>query len=819
MLTKKTIKKFFFLIGGCFLMFPSLIFAATATNEGVAAASEVLIVYNTSYTTDSNSNSTQDSLEVAQYYQTKRSIPAVNLVGLAMETTEVITRAQYESEIKSPLETYLTAQGLADTIKYIVLVKGVPLKISATNGTAYGVTDYSSVDAAVCLLYQTYDIAWRVSNPYFNVDSSYSKAYRFDTNHFLTGTVTLKYLVTRLDGYTVADIEGMIDRAYAADTTGSKYWIIDDHLKDYDSMLTANTKMTGYGFNVTPSPYTDTTDFITSASGNVIGYTSHGIHAGMPDGYYSSTLSGLTYADGAVTSTYESYNGYGFVSASQSTHGQVAEFVAEGGSGGIGNVYEPWASTIADESIWMPAYAMGYTWADAAYMSLPYLDFVSVVVGDPLMIVSDIVPPSDITDMTAVGGDGQVSLTWANPSSDYLGTKILRKAGSYPTNSSDGTVVYNSTGESYVDTNVVNGTTYYYVAFAYDAFRNYSAVTVGAQATAAPSTDTVPPSSVTALQATPGYQQVSLTWTNPDDSDFVGTKIVRKTGSYPTSHTDGTEVCSSSGTSCMASGLTNSTPYFFAAFAYDGVPNYSTLVAGSQATATPVAPVGWESINDFSAPGSVTSLTATPGAGQVVLTWTNATDDDLRGVRIMRRTDYYPTSPTDGVLVWQGSGISYTDIGVVNSTTYFYTIFSYDGVPNFSSVVAGAKTLATPCSGSCSNSSPGTAPINAPSEPDNTPPLTATDMVAVAGDGQVSLTWTNPFNDLDWYGTVIVRKLGSYPASYSDGILVYSGTGSSYTDTGVNNGTTYYYMAFTYDEVPNFSSASDEAKDSATPSS
>jgi hypothetical protein len=92
-------------------------------------------------------------------------------------------------------------------------------------------------------------------------------------------------------------------------------------------------------------------------------------------------------------------------------------------------------------------------------------------------------------------------------------------------------------------------------------------------------------------------------------------------------------------------------------------------------------------------------------------------------------------------------------------------------------------------------------------------------MVAVAGDGQVSLTWTNPFNDLDWYGTVIVRKLGSYPASYSDGILVYSGTGSSYTDTGVNNGTTYYYMAFTYDEVPNFSSASDEAKDSATPSS
>jgi hypothetical protein len=180
----------------------------------------------------------------------------------------------------------------------------------------------------------------------------------------------------------------------------------------------------------------------------------------------------------------------------------------------------------------------------------------------------------------------------------------------------------------------------------------------------------------------------------------------------------------------------------------------------------------------------------------VVLTWTNATDDDLRGVRIMRRTIIIrPVRPT---VFWFGRAVASAIqiLALIIVLPIFIPFLVMMACLIFFFGRSGAKTLATPCSGSCSNSSPGTAPINAPSEPDNTPPLTATDMVAVAGDGQVSLTWTNPFNDLDWYGTVIVRKLGSYPASYSDGILVYSGTGSSYTDTGVNNGTTYY-MAFT----------------------
>ncbi len=90
-------------------------------------------------------------------------------------------------------------------------------------------------------------------------------------------------------------------------------------------------------------------------------------------------------------------------------------------------------------------------------------------------------------------------------------------------------------------------------------------------------------------------------------------------------------------------------------------------------------------------------------------------------------------------------------------------------------------------------------------------------MSAIASDGQVSLSWDNPFDDIDWYKTLIVRKVGSYPVTQSDCLIVYNGTGSVYVDTNVVNGITYYYVAFTYDNVPNFSAITDGAKDNATP--
>jgi uncharacterized protein (TIGR03790 family) len=465
------------------------------TNEPIATTDEVVVVYNASYTTDSNTNGIQDSQEIAEYYRDARSIPEVNVMSITAPTTEVISRSDYNTHVKAEIEAYLTANDLASTTKYIVLVKGVPLKISATNGTSYASTNYSSVDSAVCLLYETYSTTWIINNPYYNKDYDYDMDYRFNTDHF-TGSdrngdpFTLRYLVTRLDGYTLQNVKDMIDRGVNADTTESAYWIIDDHpnsgtgalpyATNYDSMQTAHNYLSNLGMNINPDPYSNTTTRITTTtpSGqNIIGYVSHGIYSGFGNDYVSNDLD-FNFANGAVFSSYESFNAYGFLNAGQSTHGQLGEWIQVGGSGGIGNVYEPWTTTIPEESMWMPLYAVGYTWADAAYMSLHYIDFVQVVLGDPLMIIADLVAPGQISDLTATTTDTYISMSWTNPvDEDLTGVKVVRKTDDYSTDETDGTLICTvaSTTASYCqDDNTLLETDYYYTLFTYDDFDNYS---------------------------------------------------------------------------------------------------------------------------------------------------------------------------------------------------------------------------------------------------------------------------------------------------------------------------------------------------------
>lgn len=94
-------------------------------------------------------------------------------------------------------------------------------------------------------------------------------------------------------------------------------------------------------------------------------------------------------------------------------------------------------------------------------------------------------------------------------------------------------------------------------------------------------------------------------------------------------------------------------------------------------------------------------------------------------------------------------------------------------------------------------------------EPDITPPGEVSSFSVTPGNGQITLSWVNPTDD-DFTGTMIRYRTDTYPTNFSDGILVCNKTASpgcsdSFIHTGLQNGTTYYYSAFTYDEVPNYS--------------
>ncbi|MBN2356155.1 VWA domain-containing protein, partial [candidate division KSB1 bacterium] len=84
-----------------------------------------------------------------------------------------------------------------------------------------------------------------------------------------------------------------------------------------------------------------------------------------------------------------------------------------------------------------------------------------------------------------------------------------------------------------------------------------------------------------------------------------------------------------------------------------------------------------------------------------------------------------------------------------------------------------------------------------------------------AGPNTIHLSWTNP-TEPDYAGTVLQRKLGSYPANANDGVRVYNGTGNHYTDTGLAPSTTYYYAAFTYNSSGFYSNAGLSSRTYAT---
>lgn len=76
---------------------------------------------------------------------------------------------------------------------------------------------------------------------------------------------------------------------------------------------------------------------------------------------------------------------------------------------------------------------------------------------------------------SAAGDDSQITLNWNDPgTSSFVRTIVVKKTGSYPTSPTDGQVIYEGNGGTFTDTNVSNGTTYYYAIYSYDRAKNYS---------------------------------------------------------------------------------------------------------------------------------------------------------------------------------------------------------------------------------------------------------------------------------------------------------------------------------------------------------
>ena len=90
-----------------------------------------------------------------------------------------------------------------------------------------------------------------------------------------------------------------------------------------------------------------------------------------------------------------------------------------------------------------------------------------------------------------------------------------------------------------------------------------------------------------------------------------------------------------------------------------------------------------------------------------------------------------------------------------------------------------------------------------------------TNFTAAPGDTQIVLNWTKGAGA---NRTMVRRSATGFPATIADGVQVYFNTGTTYTDIGLTNGTTYYYSAWSEITVGGLTQYSDlKAQVSAVP--
>ena len=147
--------------------------------------------------------------------------------------------------------------------------------------------------------------------------------------------------------------------------------------------------------------------------------------------------------------------------------------------------------------------------------------------------------------------------------------------------------------------------------------------------------DTTPPAPITNLvlesSGSATGDEVSFSWDNPVDEDFMGVRIVYKTGGYPTSMADGTIIEPASSPQTIT-GLTTDTEYYFNFYSYDDKGNYSEV---EQLSAIPT------SIKEFGLEWNQTTDSYTRLGDAVGLTVTNNGSD---GVKTSDFSQYAPWS-------------------------------------------------------------------------------------------------------------------------------------------------------------------------------
>lgn len=188
----------------------------------------------------------------------------------------------------------------------------------------------------------------------------------------------------------------------------------------------------------------------------------------------------------------------------------------------------------------------------------------------------DKTPPAEVTNLTGIAGNSQVTLNWVDPTDeDFERVEI--------TYTPEGnTIQIEKSAQTAIISGLTNGTAYTFNVKTVDKSGNKSSGVNSVSLTplAADPNDHTPPAEVSTINGTPGNNQVTLSWTDPTDTDFNKVEITYTPGNGSVEIGKGTQAAT-------ISGLTNDTEYSFTLKTVDVSGNKSE---GLTVAYTPIQP-------------------------------------------------------------------------------------------------------------------------------------------------------------------------------------------------------------------------------------
>jgi fibronectin type 3 domain-containing protein len=305
----------------------------------------------------------------------------------------------------------------------------------------------------------------------------------------------------------------------------------------------------------------------------------------------------------------------------------------------------------------------------------------------------------------------------------------------------------------------------------------------------------LPPEPPAGLVSSAKADAVDLDWSDNSEADLSAYFVYRSLSSGGSYQLVASRLTTSS---YQDTSVTNGVTYYYVVTATDSGGNESD--DSPEVSATPVAPVVGDTATTLAWAPPTVNTDGTP------LT-------DLAGFKLYMGTASRNYSAVTDI----GASTTYTFSSLLPGT-YYFCVTAYDTTGNQSGPSAEVtKTVLTP-PGQIGDPPPAPAPTPTPvpaptpaPPPVDLPPAPPAGLVASAQTGAVDLDWSdNSEADLSAY--FVYRSLSS-GGSYQ--LVAGSLTTSSYQDTSVTNGVTYYYVVTAMDSGGNESGQSLEV--SATP--